>query len=81
MIPPVEPGMQTVEDFSTWFTKLECAGLRPYYFEVNMLDVNNRRADPSIAYVSVWLREFRLDLNGVFFSFFFFFFFFSVVVY
>jgi hypothetical protein len=38
-----------------------------------MLDVNNRRAEPSIAYVSVWLREFRLDLNGVFFSFFFFF--------
>ncbi|KAJ7925759.1 hypothetical protein B0H13DRAFT_1705787 [Mycena leptocephala] len=44
--------MQTVEHFSTWFTKLECAGLRPYYFELNMLDVNNRRAEPSIAYWS-----------------------------
>ncbi|KAJ7938542.1 hypothetical protein B0H13DRAFT_2648595 [Mycena leptocephala] len=61
---PTDPGMQTVDHFSTWFTKLECAGLRPYYFEVNMLDVNNRRAEPSIAYVSACLREFRLDLNA-----------------
>jgi hypothetical protein len=52
MTRPVDPGMQTVEHFSSWFTKLECAGLRPYYFELNMLDVNNRRAEPSIAYVS-----------------------------
>ncbi|KAJ7912168.1 hypothetical protein B0H13DRAFT_1875100 [Mycena leptocephala] len=45
--------MKTVEHFSAWFTKLECAGLRPYYFEVNMLDVNNRRAEPSVAYWSL----------------------------
>ncbi|KAJ7880849.1 hypothetical protein B0H13DRAFT_1580990, partial [Mycena leptocephala] len=40
--------MKTVEHFSSWFTKLECAGLRPYYFEVSMMDVNNRRGEPSL---------------------------------
>jgi hypothetical protein len=47
--------MKTVEHFSAWFTKLECAGLRPYYFELNTLDMNNRRAEPTIAYVSACL--------------------------
>ncbi|KAJ7834430.1 hypothetical protein B0H13DRAFT_1914096 [Mycena leptocephala] len=45
--------MKTVEHFSAWFTKLECAGLRPYYFELNTLDMNNRRAEPTIAYAVI----------------------------
>ncbi|KAJ6462463.1 methyltransferase domain-containing protein [Mycena sanguinolenta] len=44
--------MKTVGHFNDWFTKLECAGLRPYYFEVSMMDVNNRRFEPSIVYWS-----------------------------
>ncbi|KAJ7907427.1 hypothetical protein B0H13DRAFT_2502089 [Mycena leptocephala] len=44
--------MMKVAHFSSWFTRLECAGLRPYYFEVSMMDVNNRRAEPSLVYWS-----------------------------
>ncbi|KAJ7765970.1 hypothetical protein B0H14DRAFT_3895206 [Mycena olivaceomarginata] len=44
--------MKTVGHFNDWFTRLECAGLRPYYFEVSMNDVNNRRLEPSIVYWS-----------------------------
>jgi hypothetical protein len=49
---PVNTDMRTVGHFNDWFTRLECAGLRPYYFEVSMNDVNNRRLEPSIVYVS-----------------------------
>ncbi|KAJ7816176.1 hypothetical protein B0H13DRAFT_2351202 [Mycena leptocephala] len=44
--------MRKVEQFSNWFTRLECAGLRPYYFEISMLDANNRRDEPSLVYWS-----------------------------
>ncbi|KAJ7818681.1 hypothetical protein B0H14DRAFT_2373013, partial [Mycena olivaceomarginata] len=44
--------MKTVTQFSDWFTRLECAGLRPYYFEVSMMDANNRRGEPGVAYWS-----------------------------
>ncbi|KAJ7268194.1 methyltransferase domain-containing protein [Mycena haematopus] len=44
--------MRTVGQFNDWFTRLECAGLRPYYFEVSMMDVNNRRNEPSLVYWS-----------------------------
>ncbi|KAF7341171.1 Methyltranfer-dom domain-containing protein [Mycena venus] len=44
--------MKKVSHFSDWFTRLECAGLRPYYFEVSMMDVNNRRDEPSLVYWS-----------------------------
>jgi hypothetical protein len=57
---PVDPEMRTADHFSSWFTKRESAGLRPYYFELNILDVNNRHAEPSIAYVSTcttWFYE------------------------
>ncbi|KAF8151081.1 methyltransferase domain-containing protein [Mycena galopus ATCC 62051] len=44
--------MKTVGQFNDWWTRLECAGLRPYYFEVSMMDVNNRRNEPSVVYWS-----------------------------
>ncbi|KAK7038390.1 Methyltranfer-dom domain-containing protein [Favolaschia claudopus] len=44
--------MKSVQDFKNWFTRLECAGLRPFYFEVSMMDVNNRRGEPSVVYWS-----------------------------
>jgi hypothetical protein len=46
--------MRKVEQFSNWFARLECAGLRPYYFEISMLDANNRRDEPSLVYVSTY---------------------------
>ncbi|KAK7038380.1 Methyltranfer-dom domain-containing protein [Favolaschia claudopus] len=48
----VSDDMRKVSQFSEWWTRLECAGLRPYYFEVSMKDVNNRRLEPSIVYWS-----------------------------
>ncbi|KAJ7471425.1 methyltransferase domain-containing protein [Mycena galericulata] len=44
--------MTTVEHFSKWFVRLERAGLRPYYFEVSMMDVNTLRAEPAVVYWS-----------------------------
>ncbi|KAJ7158416.1 methyltransferase domain-containing protein [Mycena filopes] len=44
--------MKTVDQFSKWFTRLERAGLRPFYFEVSMLDVNTMRVEPAVAYWS-----------------------------
>ncbi|KAJ7067266.1 methyltransferase domain-containing protein [Mycena amicta] len=42
----------TVDHFSKWWERLEAAGLRPFYFEVSMMDVNNMRAEPSVVYWS-----------------------------
>ncbi|KAJ7148937.1 methyltransferase domain-containing protein [Mycena crocata] len=44
--------MTTVDHFGQWFARLERAGLRPYYFEVSMMDVNTLRAEPAVAYWS-----------------------------
>ncbi|KAK7006155.1 Methyltranfer-dom domain-containing protein [Favolaschia claudopus] len=44
--------MTTVGHFEKWFSRLEHAGLRPYYFEVSMLDVNVLRVEPAVAYWS-----------------------------
>jgi hypothetical protein len=44
--------MTTIDQFSKWFARLERAGLRPFYFEVSMLDVNTLRAEPAVVYVS-----------------------------
>ncbi|KAJ7472759.1 methyltransferase domain-containing protein [Mycena latifolia] len=44
--------MTTVDHFANWFARLERAGLRPYYFEVSMMDVNTLRAEPAVAYWS-----------------------------
>ncbi|KAJ6561885.1 hypothetical protein B0H19DRAFT_1259524 [Mycena capillaripes] len=44
--------MRTVDHFANWFTRLEQAGLRPYYFEVSMMDVNTLRVEPAVAYWS-----------------------------
>ncbi|KAJ7757718.1 methyltransferase domain-containing protein [Mycena maculata] len=46
------PDMTTVDHFGQWFEKLEWAGLRPYYFEISMLDVNTQRAAPAVGYWS-----------------------------
>ncbi|KAJ7357984.1 hypothetical protein DFH08DRAFT_1075303 [Mycena albidolilacea] len=43
--------MTTVDHFSQWFARLERAGLRPYYFEVSMMDVNTLRVVPAVAYL------------------------------
>ncbi|KAJ7249215.1 hypothetical protein B0H12DRAFT_1122357 [Mycena haematopus] len=42
--------MTTVGHFSQWFNRLERAGLRPFYFEVSMTDVNTLRVEPAVAY-------------------------------
>ncbi|KAJ6512731.1 hypothetical protein C8R45DRAFT_920534 [Mycena sanguinolenta] len=42
--------MITVGHFSEWFNRLERAGLRPFYFEVSMTDVNTLRIEPAVAY-------------------------------
>ncbi|KAF8198675.1 methyltransferase domain-containing protein [Mycena galopus ATCC 62051] len=42
----------SVANFKDWFNRLECAGLRPFYFEVDMMDVNNRRGEPGVVYWS-----------------------------
>ncbi|KAF7374399.1 Methyltranfer-dom domain-containing protein [Mycena sanguinolenta] len=42
--------MNTVGHFSQWFNRLERAGLRPFYFEVSMTDVNTLRVEPAVAY-------------------------------
>ncbi|KAJ6610747.1 hypothetical protein B0H10DRAFT_1811137, partial [Mycena sp. CBHHK59/15] len=44
--------MTTVDHFGKWFARLECAGLRPYYFEVSMMDVNMLHSEPAVVYVS-----------------------------
>ncbi|KAJ7683723.1 methyltransferase domain-containing protein [Mycena rosella] len=44
--------MTTVDHFSKWFARLECAGLGPYYFEVSMMDVNTLRVEPAVVYWS-----------------------------
>ncbi|KAJ7755511.1 methyltransferase domain-containing protein [Mycena metata] len=44
--------MTTVDQFSKWFARLERAGLRPFYFEVSMLDVNTMRSEPAVVYWS-----------------------------
>ncbi|KAJ7081833.1 methyltransferase domain-containing protein [Mycena belliarum] len=44
--------MTTVDHFAKWFERLERAGLRPYYFEVSMTDVNTLRVEPAVAYWS-----------------------------
>jgi hypothetical protein len=44
--------MITVGHFSDWWLRLECAGLRPFSFEVSMSDVNNRRKETSLVYWS-----------------------------
>ncbi|KAJ7888827.1 methyltransferase domain-containing protein [Mycena leptocephala] len=44
--------MTTVDHFSRWFTRLERAGLRPYYFEVSTMDINTLRVEPAVAYWS-----------------------------
>ncbi|KAF7364307.1 Methyltranfer-dom domain-containing protein [Mycena sanguinolenta] len=49
---PHADDMTTVAHFQDWFTRLECAGLRPFYFEVSMMDVNNRRGEPGVVYWS-----------------------------
>ncbi|KAJ6474963.1 methyltransferase domain-containing protein [Mycena sanguinolenta] len=42
--------MTTVGQFNDWWQRLECAGLRPVYFELGMMDVNNRRQEPGLSY-------------------------------
>ncbi|CAK5268164.1 unnamed protein product [Mycena citricolor] len=44
--------MTTVGDFGAWFERLEQAGLRPFYFEISMTDVNTMRAEPAVGYWS-----------------------------
>ncbi|KAF7294001.1 Methyltranfer-dom domain-containing protein [Mycena kentingensis (nom. inval.)] len=45
--------MTTVDHFAKWWERLEAAGLRPFYFEVSMMDVNNLRAEPAVVYWSL----------------------------
>ncbi|KAJ6471414.1 methyltransferase domain-containing protein [Mycena sanguinolenta] len=42
--------MTTMGHLHAWWQRLECAGLRPVYFELGMMDVNNRRQDPGVSY-------------------------------
>ncbi|KAF7367162.1 Methyltranfer-dom domain-containing protein [Mycena sanguinolenta] len=42
--------MTTMGQFHQWWQRLECAGLRPVYFELGMMDINNRRQDPGVSY-------------------------------
>ncbi|KAF7312626.1 Methyltranfer-dom domain-containing protein [Mycena indigotica] len=44
--------MSTVDKFSKWWERLERAGLRPFYFEISMMDVNNMRKEPAVVYFS-----------------------------
>ncbi|KAF8176715.1 hypothetical protein K438DRAFT_1681961 [Mycena galopus ATCC 62051] len=42
--------MMTVGHFDRWFNRLERAGLRPFYFEISMMDVNTLRQEPAVAH-------------------------------
>ncbi|KAJ6448197.1 methyltransferase domain-containing protein [Mycena sanguinolenta] len=46
----LSPEMTKMGQMHQWWQRLECAGLRPVYFELGMMDVNNRRQDPGVSY-------------------------------